>query len=56
MDPLIWVIDDEDSIRFVFDRALSSSNINHRLFETGDAALEALKTEIPDVIVSDINS
>ena len=55
MNPLIWVIDDEDSIRFVFDRALSSSNINHRLFETGDAALEALKTEIPDVIVSDIN-
>lgn len=55
MDPLIWVIDDEDSIRFVFDRALSSSNINHRLFASGDAALEALKTEIPDVIVSDIN-
>lgn len=55
MDPLIWVIDDEASIRFVFDRALSSSNINHRLFESGDAALEALKNEIPDVIVSDIN-
>lgn len=55
MDPLIWVIDDDTSIRFVFDRALNVNSINHRSFESGDAALEALKTEIPDVIVSDIN-
>ncbi len=55
MDPLIWVIDDEDSIRFVFDRALNSNGISHRTFKSGDEALEALKTEIPDVIVSDIN-
>lgn len=54
MDPLIWVIDDDDSIRFVFDRALNVNNINHRVFNNGNAALEALKTEIPDVIVSDI--
>lgn len=55
MDPMIWVIDDDASIRFVFDKALDVNSISHRLFETGDAALEALKTEIPDVIVSDIN-
>lgn len=55
MNPLIWVIDDEESILFVFDRALGSNNINHRLFKSGDEALAALKDEIPDVIVSDIN-
>ncbi|MCR5536377.1 MAG: nitrogen regulation protein NR(I) [Succinivibrio sp.] len=54
MDPMIWVIDDDSSIRFVFDRGLEFQHINHRLFETGDAALQALKKEIPDVIVSDI--
>lgn len=54
MNPLIWVIDDDQSIRFVFDRVLDVNHINHRLFEDGESALEALKTEIPDVIVSDI--
>lgn len=54
MDPLIWVIDDDSSIRFVFDKSLTNNKINHRIFEDGNAALEALNTKIPDVIVSDI--
>lgn len=54
MNPMIWIIDDDASIRFVFDKALDVNGIKHRLFETGDAALTALKHEIPDVIVSDI--
>lgn len=54
MDPMIWVIDDDASIRFVFDKALDVSSITHRLFEDGEQALEALKTQTPDVIVSDI--
>lgn len=51
---MIWVIDDDASIRFVFDKALDVNNITHRLFENGEAALTALKQEVPDVIVSDI--
>ena len=54
MDPMIWIIDDDASIRFVFDRGLEFQHITHRLFENGEAALSALQKEIPDVIVSDI--
>ena len=54
MNPMIWVIDDDASIRFVFDKALAANSITHRLFENGEAALEAIKHETPDVIVSDI--
>jgi two-component system nitrogen regulation response regulator GlnG len=54
MNPMIWVIDDDAAIRFVFDKALVVNSITHRLFENGEAALEALDKETPDVIVSDI--
>ena len=54
MNPMIWIIDDDASIRFVFDKALDVNSIQHRLFENGEAALSALQHEIPDVIVSDI--
>lgn len=54
MDPMIWVIDDDTSIRFVFDRALEVNHITHRLFEDGESALAALENQVPDVIVCDI--
>ena len=43
MNPMIWIIDDDASIRFVFDKALDVNSIRHRLFENGDAALTALQ-------------
>lgn len=54
MDPIIWVIDDDNSIRFVFGKALEVNHITHRLFESAEDALEAIKDQTPDVIVSDI--
>ncbi|MCR5085213.1 MAG: nitrogen regulation protein NR(I) [Succinivibrionaceae bacterium] len=54
MDPMIWIIDDDASIRFVFDKALTVNGMSHRLFESAEDALAALKGEIPDVVVSDI--
>ena len=54
MDPMIWVVDDDNSIRFVFEKALTVNRISFRIFESGDAALEAIKEEHPDVIISDI--
>lgn len=55
MDPMIWVIDDDESIRFVFDKALDVNHISHKLFKDGESALQALEQQRPDVIVSDIN-
>nr|WP_018868922.1 nitrogen regulation protein NR(I) [Thioalkalivibrio sp. ALgr3] len=55
MNPTVWIIDDDDSIRWVLERALSRSDIAVRGFESADAAWAALETEdTPDTIVADI--
>ena len=50
----VWVVDDDRSIRWVFERALTQAGFAARSFERGDAALERLEREQPDAIVSDI--
>ena len=52
--PNVWVVDDDRSIRWVFERALAQAGFAARSFERGDAALERLRVEQPDAIVSDI--
>ena len=55
MNPTVWVIDDDDSIRWVLERALQRAGIAVRGFETADTAWAALdEAEIPDTIVADI--
>ncbi|MCG3143280.1 MAG: DNA-binding transcriptional regulator NtrC [Gammaproteobacteria bacterium] len=50
----IWIIDDDRSIRWVLERALSQADMNVISFETADAALRRLSSAVPDVIVADI--
>ncbi|MBV1774312.1 nitrogen regulation protein NR(I) [Burkholderiaceae bacterium DAT-1] len=50
----VWIIDDDRSIRWVFEKALGREHIQHRCFESASAALSALRNETPDVVVSDI--
>ena len=50
----VWVVDDDRSIRWVFERALAQAGFAARSFERGDAVLERLAVEQPDAIVSDI--
>ncbi len=50
----IWVIDDDRSIRWVLEKALSKEGWNITTFESGDAALKQLKTSEPIAIVSDV--
>lgn len=53
-EPLVWVVDDDTSIRWVLEKSLSSANIKTRSFETADLLIEQLKKQQPDVIISDI--
>ncbi len=50
----IWIIDDDKSIRWVFEKALARTDLNFKTFSSIKDALEAIKDEEPQVIVSDI--
>jgi len=52
--PEVWIIDDDRSIRWVLEKALSQATIATHSFETADKALARLKRERPDVIITDI--
>ncbi|WP_018936400.1 nitrogen regulation protein NR(I) [Thioalkalivibrio sp. ALJ24] len=55
MNPTVWVIDDDDSIRWVLERALQRADIRVRCFESADAAWAALEQDhTPDTVVADI--
>jgi len=50
----IWIIDDDRSIRWVLEKALTSAGLETRTFESADGALRQLNHDTPDVIISDI--
>jgi two-component system nitrogen regulation response regulator GlnG len=50
----VWIIDDDRSIRWVFEKALTRENIAFKTFSSAQEALAVLNTETPQVVVSDI--
>jgi two-component system nitrogen regulation response regulator GlnG len=50
----VWIIDDDRSIRWVFEKALARENIAFKTFASAQEALAVLTTETPQVVVSDI--
>jgi two-component system, NtrC family, nitrogen regulation response regulator GlnG len=50
----IWVADDDQSIRFVLERALTREQFSVRCFSNPRDVLAALDTDVPQVLVSDI--
>jgi len=50
----VWIIDDDRSIRWVFEKALARENIPFRVFSSALEAQRALDVETPQVMVSDI--
>ena len=50
----IWVVDDDRSIRWVLEKALSKANMEVRTFEEADSVIRALERGQPDAIISDV--
>lgn len=50
----IWIVDDDESIRWVLEKALARENLATKSFSNARDAMEALKTAAPQVLVSDI--
>jgi two-component system nitrogen regulation response regulator GlnG len=50
----VWIVDDDRSIRWVFEKALSREGIAFESFESAQDALDALHDGPPQVLVSDI--
>ena len=48
MNP-VWIIDDDRSIRWVFEKALAREGIAHRTFGAAQEALDRLAEETPHV-------
>jgi two-component system nitrogen regulation response regulator GlnG len=50
----VWIIDDDKSIRWVFEKALGREGIAFRTFASGSEAMAALEDGTPQVVISDI--
>jgi two-component system nitrogen regulation response regulator GlnG len=50
----IWIVDDDESIRWVLEKALARENLATRSFSNARDAIEALNSGLPQVLVSDI--
>ncbi len=50
----VWVVDDDESIRWVLEKSLARDGMAVRAFEGSTELLDALGDEQPDVLMSDI--
>ncbi len=50
----VWVVDDDQSVRWVLEKALRQAGMNSRSFERAEHLLDALAHEDPDVLITDV--
>ncbi|MDJ0699445.1 MAG: nitrogen regulation protein NR(I) [Woeseiaceae bacterium] len=50
----VWVVDDDQSVRWVLEKALRQADIESRSFERAEHLLEAIETGAPDVLITDV--
>jgi len=50
----VWVVDDDESVRWVLEQALKQAQMVPRTFDSARALLRAFERDRPDVLVTDI--
>ena len=50
----IWVVDDDESIRWVLERGLSEKGMDVKTFDSANKVIKKLETENPQLILTDI--
>jgi len=50
----VWVVDDDESVRWVLEQALKQAHMIPRAFDSGRQFFAALERDRPDVLVTDI--
>ena len=53
-EPDVWVVDDDQSVRWVLEKALRQAGIGSRSFERAEHLLEAIEHGRPDVLITDV--
>jgi two-component system nitrogen regulation response regulator GlnG len=50
----VWVVDDDQSVRWVLEKALRQAGMASRSFERAEHLLDAIESETPDVLITDV--
>ena len=50
----VWIVDDDQSVRWVLEKALRQADIETRSFERAEHLLEAIEHSQPDVLLTDV--
>src|ERR1700678_4227960 len=50
----VWLVDDDASIRWVLEKALKGGGMAAKSFDQADSVLTALRSDAPDVLMTDI--
>lgn len=50
----VWIVDDDQSVRWVLEKALHQADMQTRAFERAEHLLEALAAQQPDVLITDV--
>jgi len=50
----VWIVDDDQSVRWVLEKALTQADMATRSFERAEHLLEAIDAGAPDVLITDI--